>query len=324
MIAAPLGRYLPQLAPAGDLVATYSIVACDPEQKQMGCAVHSHYFGVGAVVPWAEAGVGVVATQSLLEMSYGPLGLALMRAGKTAEQALAALQAADPAARIRQVAMLDAQGNVAVHTGANCIPAAGHYRGQSYSAQANLMLKDTVWGAMAQAFEATSGELADRLFAALAAAEAEGGDIRGKQSAALLVVVGERPKNPWEGRLYDLRVDDHPAPLAELQRLLATARYYQYGRLAVSLVRNAALGEERFALAQQELERARAFMPADNPEMMAHFADALVSAGRLSEALPLYAQVFEAIPNWRALIPRLAEVGLLPGDQELNEKITGV
>jgi uncharacterized Ntn-hydrolase superfamily protein len=247
-----------------------------------------------------------------------------MGAGKTAEQSLAALVAADPAARIRQVAMLDAQGGVAVHTGSGCIPAAGHQRGQAFSTQANLMLKDTVWGAMAQAYEGSSGELADRLVGALEAAEAEGGDIRGKQSAALLVVASERQRNPWEGRLYDLRVDDHPAPLAELQRLLATARYYRYGRMAVSLIRNAALGEDRFSLAQQEFDRARAFMPADNPEMVAHFADALVSAGRLPEALPLYAQVFAEIPNWRALIPRLVEVGLLSADQDAIAKITNV
>jgi uncharacterized Ntn-hydrolase superfamily protein len=177
---------------------------------------------------------------------------------------------------------------------------------------------------MARAFEASRGELADRLVAALLAAEAEGGDIRGKQSAALLVVSSERTQNPWEGRIYDLRVDDHHDPLAELQRLLSVARCYRHGRAAVGLVRNAALGDERFDLAQQEFDRARAFMPADNPEMMAHFADALVSAGRLQQALPLYQKVFQAIPNWRALIPRLAEVGLLPGDHEIVKTITSV
>ena len=172
-------------------VSTYSIVALDPETGELGVAVQSHWFSVGALVPWARAGVGAVATQSLVEPGYGPLGLELMAAGKTASQALDALKVADAHPEIRQVAMVDAEGNVAAHTGDNCIPEAGHRTGENYSVQANLMANDTVPDAMARAFESAEGDLAARLLAALQAAEAAGGDIRGKQSAAILVVSGE-------------------------------------------------------------------------------------------------------------------------------------
>jgi len=199
-------------------------VAHDPETGQLGVAVQSHYFCVGSIVPWAEAGVGAVATQSFAEISYGPLGLILMRAGKTPRQALDALLAVDPQAENRQVGMVDAKGNVAAHTGSKCIEEAGHREGKGYTVQANLMLNNTVWDAMAEAFEGTKADLADRLLAALFAAEAAGGDIRGKQSAALLVVGGERTGNGWGDRIFDLRVDDNRAPLDELQRLLKISR----------------------------------------------------------------------------------------------------
>ena len=165
-------------------VHTYSIVARDPATGELGVAVQSHWFSVGPLVPWAEAGVGAVATQSFVEVSYGPLGLELMRAGRSAAQALGSLLATDDNAAVRQVAMIDAAGRVAAHTGDKCIDAAGHRTGDNFSVQANLMRNDTVWGAMAAAFESTPGPLAERMLAALAAAEAEGGDIRGRQSAA--------------------------------------------------------------------------------------------------------------------------------------------
>src|ERR1700737_4704910 len=167
---------------------TYSIVARDKETGELGVAVQSHYFQVGPVVPWALAGVGAVATQSHVNHSYGPLGLDLMQAGYSAEQALAAVTAGDPQANVRQCAMVDAAGNVAAHTGSKCIPAAGHLTGDGFSVQANLMEKDTVWAAMADAYTTTDAPLAERMMAALDAAEAEGGDIRGQQSAAMLVV----------------------------------------------------------------------------------------------------------------------------------------
>lgn len=178
-------------------VATYSIVARDPATGELGVAVQSHWFGVGAIVPFAEAGVGAVATQSFVDPSYGPLGLELVRAGRTAPEALAGLLEADPHPDVRQVAMIDAAGNVAAHTGENAIIAAGHHTGENYSVQANLMGSETVWPAMVTAFEAARGDLAERMLAALEAAQAEGGDIRGRQSAALVVVSGEPTGRPW-------------------------------------------------------------------------------------------------------------------------------
>ncbi|MBK8049523.1 MAG: DUF1028 domain-containing protein [Anaerolineales bacterium] len=191
------------------LAHTYSIVAYDREAGQLGVAFQSHYFSVGGVVPWVEAGVGAVATQSFVDPSYGPLGLALMRAGKSANQALDGLLAADPLREQRQVAMVDLHGNVSVHTGARCIAAAGHKTGANFSVQANLMLSDTVWDAMADAYLTTAGDLAERMLAALEAAEGEGGDIRGRQSAALMVVKAQPTGQPWRDRVFDLRVEDH-------------------------------------------------------------------------------------------------------------------
>lgn len=205
---------------------TYSIVARDQKTGELGVAVQSHYFQVGPVVPWAEAGVGAVATQSMVNVAYGPLGLELLRAGYTAEQALKALTAGDPAAENRQVAIVDASGTVAAHTGTKCIPAAGHRTGEGFSCQANLMEKDTVWDAMARAFTSTDAPLAERMMAALEAAEKEGGDIRGKQSAAMLVVSGKPSGRSWEDRIIELRVEDAPDPLAELRRLLRIKRAY--------------------------------------------------------------------------------------------------
>jgi uncharacterized Ntn-hydrolase superfamily protein len=205
---------------------TYSIVARDKKTGEFGVAVQSHYFQVGPVVPWALAGVGAVATQSQVNISYGPLGLELLRAGYNAEQALKALTAGDPHADLRQCAIVDAAGNVAAHTGARCIPAAGHKLGDGFSCQANLMEKDTVWGAMAAAYESTDEPLAGRMMAALEAAEVEGGDIRGRQSSAMLVVSGTGTGRPWEDRVIDLRVEDAAEPLLELRRLLRIKRAY--------------------------------------------------------------------------------------------------
>jgi uncharacterized Ntn-hydrolase superfamily protein len=214
---------------------TYSIVARDKKTGELGVAVQSHYFQVGPVVPWALAGVGAVATQSRVNVSYGPLGLELMRAAFTAEQALKALTAGDPQAEVRQCAIVDATGNVAAHTGTKCIPAAGHQLGDGFSCQANLMEKDTVWAAMAEAYTSSDGPLAERMMDALDAAEAEGGDIRGKQSAAMLVVKGASTGRSWEDRVVDLRVEDSPEPLRELRRLLKIRRAYEADQQADNL-----------------------------------------------------------------------------------------
>jgi len=206
---------------------TYSIVARDRETGELGVAVQSHYFQVGPVVPWALAGVGAVATQSMVNVSFGPLGLEYLKAGYTAEQALKALLAGDSEPQSRQVSIVDAAGNVATHTGAKCIPAAGHRTGDGFSVQANLMERDTVWDAMFGAYTKTQAPLAERMMAALDAAEAEGGDIRGKQSAAMLVVTGKPTGRSWEDRVIELRVEDAPDPNAELRRLLRVRRAYQ-------------------------------------------------------------------------------------------------
>ena len=206
-------------------VATYSIVARDSLSGQLGVAVQSHWFSVGPIVPWARPGVGAVATQSLVDPAYGPLGLELMAMGKTAQAALTALLAGDADAAVRQVAMVDAEGNVAVHTGERAIAAAGHQTGAQYSVQANLMDQDSVWPAMAHAYESAEGDWRG-LLVALEVAEAEGGDLRGRQSAAILVVSAEDTGRPWVDRVFDLRVEDHPEPVEELRRLVRLARAY--------------------------------------------------------------------------------------------------
>lgn len=209
---------------------TYSIIARDPDSGAIGVAVQSRYFSVGVVVPWAEAGVGAVATQSFIDPAYGPLGLALMRRGKSAPDALRVLVAHDPEAAYRQVAMIDMKGRVAVHTGERCLEAAGHCIGEHVAAQANLMARETVWAAMIEAFSRAEGDLAARFLAALEAAEREGGDCRGKQSAAMLIVRAQSTGQPWLDRVVDLRVEDHPEPVDELKRLMALHRKQQ-GRL---------------------------------------------------------------------------------------------
>ncbi|HEY5885736.1 MAG TPA: DUF1028 domain-containing protein, partial [Pyrinomonadaceae bacterium] len=217
-------------------VHTYSIVARDPDTGELGVAVQSHWFSVGPIVAWAEAGVGAVATQSFVDTSYGKNGLELMRGGKSAPDTLKELLAKDEAREVRQVGMIDAQGRVDAWTGKNDIQAAGHIVGKNFSVQANLMLNDKVWPAMARAFENTKGDLAERMLAALDAAQAVGGDIRGKQSAALIVVTGKPTGQAWKDRTFDLRVDDSSQPLRELRRLVRLQRAYNHmnaGDLAV-------------------------------------------------------------------------------------------
>jgi uncharacterized Ntn-hydrolase superfamily protein len=240
----------------------------------------------------------------------------MMRAGKSAAQALAGLLASDPNSTIRQVAMLDAQGNVAAHTGTRCIPEAGHRTGEHYSVQANLMLNATVWPAMARAFEAAKGDLADRMLAALDAAQAAGGDIRGRQSAALVVVNATSTGKPWNDRLFDLRVDDSPEPLRELRRLVVLQRAYNHmnaGDLAVEKKDNEG--------ALREYSSAAALAP-DNLEMVYWHAVALVNMGRVDESLPLFRRVFRGDANWKTLTPRLPAAGLLPNDQSIIARIT--
>jgi len=299
-------------------VHTFSIVARDPDTGELGVAVQSHWFSVGPIVPWAEAGVGAIATQSFVDSSYGPLGLALMRAGRSAPEALKALLAGDEGREVRQVAMIDALGRVDAWTGKNDIQAAGHHVGKDYSVQANLMMNDRIWPAMAAAFEATKGDLAERMLAALDAAQAAGGDIRGRQSAALIVVSGKPTGQAWKDRVFDLRVDDSAEPLKELRRLVTLQRAYNHmnaGDLAVEKKDNEG--------ALREYGAAEQLVP-DNAEMIYWHAVALVNMGRVEESLPLFKRVFAMDRNWIELTPRLPKSGLLPNDPKLIERIVAV
>lgn len=299
-------------------VHTYSIVAYDRATGQFGAAVQSHWFSVGSIVPWAEAGVGAVATQSFVEPSYGPLGIELMRAGKTAREALDGLLKADRNESVRQVAMVDSAGNAAVHTGRNCIPEAGHFIGDGFACQANLMLRNTVWKAMADAYMKTPGELVDRLLAALEAAEKEGGDIRGRQSAAVIVVAGKSSGAWWRDRLFDLRVEDHPQPIAELRRLVGLAKAYSRMNSGDEF-----LAADNLEGAMKEYAAAMEMCP-DNLEMAFWTAVTLASKGRIEESLPLFKKVFAADSNWATLLPRLPKVGQFPDDRKLMKRILGV
>jgi uncharacterized Ntn-hydrolase superfamily protein len=298
-------------------VHTYSIVARDSLTGELGVAVQSHWFSVGSVVTWAAAGVGAVATQSLVEVTYGPMGIELMRAGKSPDQALNALLLADPGREVRQVAMVDARGRVATHTGKNCIAKAGHAAGAQYSVQANLMEKSTVWGAMAKAYENTTGDLAERMLAALEAAQAEGGDIRGKQSAAILIVKPESSGFPWRDKVLDLRVEDHAEPVKELRRLVMVHRAYEYMNQGDEFL---AAGDGAGALAAYG--KAAEILP-DNPEVKFWAAITMMTNGHEEQALVYFAEVFEADVKWKEVVRRLPPAGLFPDDEKLIEKVLG-
>jgi len=267
---------------------TYSIVARDPETGDLGVAVQTGTFGVGRSVPWAEAGVGAVATQSYTDQSYGHFGLELLKAGRAPAEALAGLVAADPDERIRQIGMVDAQGRVAAHTGSGCIRECGHRLGDGYAAQANMLARETVWPAMAAAYEAATGTLARRLLAALAAAEAEGGDFRGPQSAALLVVQAEPTGFAWKGRLSNLPVEDHADPVGELRRLLDMEEDYRFDR-------------------------------ADHLREKDRLVQAALDANDPVQARTILQPLFEAHPNWRDAIRAMGETGEFPGWEQVLE-----
>lgn len=319
--ALPVPATAPQdstpLSPLSRPVATYSIVARDAASGEFGVAVQSHWFSVGSVVPWAESGVGAVATQSFVKVSYGPEGLALMRQGTSAPSALMNLLAKDDGREVRQVAMVDASGRVATHTGSRCIQAAGQHTGEGFSVQANLMENDTVWPAMAKAFEQAEGELPERMLLALKAAEREGGDIRGRQSAAMLVVRGKSSGHPWEDRVVDLRVEDHPDPLGELTRLLELARAYEHMNQGDLRVEKADMDG-----AMREYSRARELAPACY-EMSFWAGITMASVGRLDEAATLVQSSFQGEPRLKKLVPRLPAAGLLPDKPEVIKRLVG-
>ena len=301
-------------APA-PLAHTYSIVARDPKTGELGVAVQSHYFSVGPIVPWAESGVGAVATQSLVLVDYGPRGLDLMRSGLTARQALDSLVKADAHNEGRQVAMIDAKGSVAAYTGPKCIPDAGHKTGDQYSVQANLMANATVWPAMSTAFEKAEGDLAERMMKALEAAEKAGGDIRGKQSAAILVVRGQPSGKPWMDKIFDLRVEDSEDPLKELRRLMRLRRAYNLEDAGDNFI-----AEKKPAEALKAYEQAAKLAP-EVVELQFWAAVSMYTNDRKPEALKLFKQVFTKERHWADLVPRLAKAGLFPDDPKQIDEV---
>ncbi|MFD0762618.1 DUF1028 domain-containing protein [Lutibacter aestuarii] len=284
---------------------TYSIVARDTVTGEMGVAVQSNWFSVGSLVVWGKAGVGVVATQSFINPSFGPRGLALLENGLTPALAVKALLELDEGREVRQLAILDVQGNVEAYTGKNCIDAAGHIVGDNFSVQANLMDKNTVWPAMAEAFKKSKGSLAERMLIAMEAAQNEGGDIRGKQSAAILVVKGESAGHSWEDIVVDLRVEDHKNPLQEMKRLLTIHKAYDFmnkGDLAVEIGDN--------ILAKQLYKNAQKLNP-NNLEMKYWYAITLANNGEMEEAKSILKNIFKKNKKWKELTPRLVKPKLL-------------
>ena len=317
LLACGLVRGVLDAAPAGPLAHTFSIVARDASTGEIGVAVQSHWFSVGSVVTWAEAGVGAVATQSFVDPAYGPRGLELMRKGVRAPAALEQLVAADRQRDGRQVAMIDNAGRVSAYTGKSAIAAAGHQLGSGFSVQANLMANGKVWPAMAAAFERTKGDLAERLLAALEAGQAAGGDIRGKQSAALLIVKAKSTGRPWAGadRTFDLRVDDHADPIRELRRLVRLQRAYAHANRGDEL-----MTEKKVDEALREYAAASKLAP-EIVELPFWHAVTLASIGREAEAVPIFKAVFAKEPIWAELLTRLPASGLFPNDPALLERI---
>lgn len=298
---------------------TFSIVARDAKTGEMAVGVQSHWFSVGTLVSWGKSGVGVVATQSFVNPAYGPNGLKLMANGKSAEEALIILTADDKGRDFRQVALLDVNGNVQGYTGKKCIASAGHLTGENYSVQANMMLNDKVVPAMSQAFEENADlPLAERILKVLQAAQEAGGDIRGKQSAVLLVVGPKVVKEPWLDKKVDIRVDDHSEPLKELERLLKLHRAYEHmnaGDLAAE--------HSDMEKALEEYGAAEKMFP-DNLEMKYWKAIALANNKRLEEALPIFKQIFQKDNNWKKLTKRLPESDLLNISEEEMELLLGL
>ena len=293
------------------LVHTFSIVARDEKTGAMAVGVQSHWFSVGTSVPWAEAGVGVIATQSFVDKSYGVKGLQLLKKGLTARQALDELYKADKGREVRQVAILDAKGNVASFTGKKCIDYASNITGKNFSVQSNMMLTDRVCKSMAHAFETSVGKpLAERVLLALEAAQQAGGDIRGMQAAALVEVPGKASAQPWNDRSVDLRVDDNPHPLQELRRLYNVHVAYQHmnnGDLAVE--------KNDMNAAMNEYGAAMKMFPA-NLEMQYWTAITLANNKQISKALPMLKSIFRQDANWKELTKRLPKAGLLTVSQQ--------
>jgi uncharacterized Ntn-hydrolase superfamily protein len=299
---------------------TYSIVARDKDTGELGVAVQSHYFQVGPVVPWAIAGVGAVATQSMVNISFGPLGLDYLKAGYSAEHTVKALIAGDAEPQGRQLAIVDANGGVAAYTGPSCIPAAGHRTGDGFSVQANLMEKDTVWNAMYEAYTSSREPLAERLVAALDAAESEGGDIRGKQSAAMLVVSGRPTGRSWEDRVIDIRVEDSPDPNKELRRLLRVKRAY----MALGDGERAANADDQ-AAAAAKLQEALSLAP-EMEEIAFWGGLGMAQTGMMDQGCDLMMRAVKKDHRWIETINRLVAAERVPAEvaRDIRARLTAV
>jgi uncharacterized Ntn-hydrolase superfamily protein len=300
------------------LVSTYSIVARDSVTGEIGVAVQSHWFNVGADVGWGEAGVGVIATQSFVNVSFGIRGLDLLKQGKSPQEVVDELISSDSGRDFRQLAVLDVKGRSASYTGKSCVPEAGNIAEKNVSVQANLMLNNTVWPAMLKAFKKSKGPLAERMLSALEAGQKEKGDIRGMQSAAITVFRGESTSKNWEDKLMDLRVEDNPEPVKELKRLLQIYRAYEH-------MNNGDLATEKgdLDLALKEYSTAESMFPS-NAEMKFWHAVMLANNKKVDESLPIFKDVFAMDNNWAVLTPRLRKVGLLNVSDSEMEKILSV
>lgn len=301
------------------LAHTFSIVAYDSLTGDMGVAVQSHWFSVGTSVIWAEAGVGAVATQSFVNPAFGPDGLALLKKGMSAQEVVNALTQKDEGSAFRQLGIVDSKGKTASFTGEKCIDAAGNIVGKGYAVQANMMLNDKVWSAMAKAYESSAGQpLAERLVAALEAAQSVGGDIRGKQSAALLVVSAENTGKPWVDRKVDLRVDDSETPITEIKRLLKVHRAYEFMNRGDLQMEQGKIDD-----AMQSYQTASKMFP-DNLEMKFWTAVNLANSGKVEQSLPLFKTIFQKDKNWLELLKRLPKSGLLTVNEADQKRIVNV
>lgn len=297
---------------------TYSIVARDKKTGFLGVAVQSHYFSVGPVVPWARSGVGAVATQSMVDVKYGPLGLELMSGGKSAPEALEALLKTDQKSDTRQVGMVDANGAVASHTGSRCIDFAGHVTGDGFACQANLMSNDTIWAEMKKAYESNSSlEFPERLLSALEAAENAGGDARGKQSAAILVVSSQLYPNSWMGNVLELRVEDNPKPLEELARLIKLKRSYELADRGDDLLTSGKIDEAGMAYA-----KALEYAPG-NEEILYWKGVTYLGTPLKEEGVSILKGIFKNNKNWIMITKSLLRNGLISKSKEIEDLIDG-
>jgi uncharacterized Ntn-hydrolase superfamily protein len=299
----------------GPFAHTYSIVARDESTGEIGAGVQSHWFSVGSVVPWALAGVGAVVTQSFTNPAFGPQGLELLGKGTAPKDAVEQMVLADGGREYRQLALIDSRGRAHAHTGKMCVAEAGHIVGKNFSVQANMMLTDMVWREMADAFETSDGPLSERIMVSLEAAEKAGGDVRGRQSAAIVVVRAEGTGEVWKDRVIDLRVEDHADPLGEMRRLLDVHQAYRNMDAGDAAMEKGDMNE-----ALSRYTEAESLFP-ENEEMVFWHAVALANSGHFEESVPLFKGVFIRNANWKIMLPRLVPSGLLKMDQGQLRKV---